>query len=398
MNWSELKGVEAAGVWKRGQLAARLTRTGGDVAFEYDAAYEGPQVAFTLPRDVGVVRRAAGALPPFFSGLLPEGRRLTAIQRAAKTSLDDELTLLLAVGAETVGDVQVLPAGTEPGEGPDDPEGRPTLDESDFHELFEQAIAPEPLDRAALAGAQDKVSGRMISLPVSHAGAEWILKLDPPEFPGLVQNEAFFLGAARESGLDVAEAEIVHDRGGVPGLLVKRFDRVERGGELVALAQEDAVQVLGRYPADKYRATTEEVIQGLASRTAAPIVAARDLVRQFAFAYLSCNGDAHAKNFSILERGEWRVSPAYDLPSTHVYGDTTMALSIGGKDREDIGRREFLALAETCGVPPKATARLLDDLLAASPRWLARIDELPFDEQRVHRLRRACEYRAQRLG
>src|SRR5205823_4030239 len=99
---------------------------------------------------------------------------------------------------------------------------------------------------------------------------------------------------------------------------------------------EDACQVLGRYPADKYQVTTAEVIDGLARVTGAPVVAARDLVQQFAFAYLTANGDAHAKNFSVLQRldGEWRVSPAYDLPSTQPYGDHTMALPLEGKTDE----------------------------------------------------------------
>ena len=57
----------------------------------------------------------------------------------------------------------------------------------------------------------------------------------------------------------------IHDADGVPGLLVKRFDRMETGpGAFVALAQEDGCQVLGRYTAEKYRVTTEEVIGALA--------------------------------------------------------------------------------------------------------------------------------------
>jgi serine/threonine-protein kinase HipA len=155
---------------------------------------------------------------------------------------------------------------------------------------------------------------------------------------------------------------------------------------------------VGRYPADKYRLTTEAVVQGLARLTGAPIVAARTLLQHFAFAYLTCNGDAHAKNFSILHRdGEWRVTPAYDLPSTPPYGDTTMALTLGGKSREDIRRSDFIALGEVCGVPSKATVRILDGLVAALPRWLDRLEELPFDDRRLHELRQACRHRADRL-
>jgi len=54
------------------------------------------------------VVRPGGALPAYFAGLLPEGRRLSALRRAVKTSADDELSLLLAVGADAIGDVQVV--------------------------------------------------------------------------------------------------------------------------------------------------------------------------------------------------------------------------------------------------------------------------------------------------
>lgn len=220
----------------------------------------------------------------------------------------------------------------------------------------------------------------------------------PPKDTGFGRDAA---EAARQSGLQVVDSQIVHDKEGRPGLLLSRFDRVPGGpgiGGLRALPQEDTCQVLGIYPADKYRLTTEEVIHGLSRVTGAPAVAARNLLQQFAFAYLTCNGDAHGKNFSILQRdGEWRVTPAYDLPSSHPYGDTTLALTIGGKDREDIGRRDFLTCGEQCGVPPKATARVLDELLDRMPLWLDRLDELPFDSRRIHELRQACLYRAGRL-
>jgi serine/threonine-protein kinase HipA len=418
MNAPDYRRVAVGAVHKAGEPAARLTREAdGGITFCYEPGYRGPAVATSLPLGAEPVRTVGGALPPFFSGLLPEGRRLTAIRSAVKTSADDELSLLLAVGADVVGDVQVLPEGTS---APPDEQSQPdqqtqpnrqtpphqqiqavgSFADVSFREVFERAVGPEAEDRTALAGVQDKVSGRMISLPVEHRDAAWILKLDPPEFPHLVANEAFFLAAARESGLTVAEAHVVHDRDGAPGLLVRRFDRVpgDDGRTLEPRAQEDACQVLGRYPADKYRLTTEELIAGLAARTGAPIVAARTLLQQLAFAYLSCNGDAHGKNFSIVHTGtEWRVSPAYDLPSTHPYRDVTMALPIAGKDREDIGRADFVTAGEACGVPARATARMLDQLVSTAPRWLERLHELPFDGRAVHKLEKACRYRLERL-
>jgi serine/threonine-protein kinase HipA len=403
---ADLKRIERALVSKAGRPAAWLLREPGAIRFEYRADYQGPAVAFSLPRDASPVRTPGGAVPAFFAGLLPEGRRLTALQRATKTSLEDELTLLLAVGEDTPGDVQVLPV--DPAEGLH-PVAKAEVQETsaaliqrfedfDFVKLFAAATGKDLLDRAALPGAQDKLSAWItIALPVGWEGAAWILKLDPPKYPHLVANEACFYGAAQASGLEVAKTCIVHDRTGRPGLLVQRFDREPHSAGLRALALEDGCQVLGRYPADKYRVSSEELLGALSQKCAAPLVAARDLLRQFAFAYLTGNGDLHAKNLSILERGEWRVAPAYDLPSTLPYGDLTMALPIEGRSGTDIRRKDFIALGRSAGLPDKATIRILDQLLARFPTWLPTLDDLPFEPRIRSKLRRAIELRAQRI-
>lgn len=84
------------------------------------------------------------------------------------------------------------------------------------------------------------------------------------------------------------------------------------------LAVEDACQVLGRWPGDKYVISTEDAITGLARRCRAPGVAALELYRLLVFAYLSGNGDLHGKNLAIMQdqRGEWKTTPAYDLPTS----------------------------------------------------------------------------------
>jgi len=401
---ASLRQVGAAVVLKRGRVAARLVRESGGVRFQYEPDYlddpAAPPVATTLPPTPEPTFTPAGAVPPFFAGLLPEGRRLGALSRSVKTSADDDLTLLLAVGRDTVGDVEVVPDGYEP-EPASSAVAIDKWEEVSFEDLYldmtgERLLRP----RAGLAGVQPKVSTEIVSLPVKRAGERFILKLDPPEYPHLVANEAFFLSAARRSGLRVAEAEIVTDRADTPGLLVRRFDRTAIDGAVVALAQEDACQVLGLYPADKYNVTTEAVVNALSQVTGAPIVAARDLLLQFAFAYLTGNGDGHAKNFSVGQdpTGEWRATPAYDTPSTQPYGDSTMALPIVGKNDERIGRDDFLALGAEVGVTRRATVRVLDDLVARADLWLPDIDSLPFDQRKRHKLRRVIEYRRARLS
>jgi serine/threonine-protein kinase HipA len=123
-------------------------------------------------------------------------------------------------------------------------------------------------------------------------------------------------------------AELVHDQTGTPGLLVQRFDRLPEADHLRPLAVEDACQVLGGWPSDKYVISTEDAIAGLARRSRAPGVAALELYRLLVFAYLSGNGDLHGKNLAIMQdqRGGWKITPAYDLPTSAVYGDRAMAL------------------------------------------------------------------------
>lgn len=87
----------------------------------------------------------------------------------------------------------------------------------------------------------------------------------------------------------------------------------------------------------------------------------------------------------------------YDLPSSYFYGDHTLALRIAGRVRDDIGRSHMLALASTVGLRERAATRVIDDLVARTPSWVERIDELPFGEHRLHKFRRAVADRRERL-
>jgi serine/threonine-protein kinase HipA len=397
----QLRAVERADVYKNGQRAATLTRTNDGVEFRYLPDWletGGAPVATTLPVRSEPVLRPAGALPSYFAGLLPEGRRLGALRRAVKTSADDELSLLLAVGADAVGDVQVVPAGVTPAEVP--PRiAIENIAETSFAELLtELGIRAQ---RIALPGVQDKTSAAMINLPVARAGERFILKLNPiGEYPHLVENEAFFLGAARASGLSVPPHSLVTDRAGEPGLLLLRFDRVTVAGELRARAVEDGCQAADRPPADKYLLGTERTFAALSAVCDAPALAGRELIRQLAFAYLTGNGDAHAKNFSIRqdEAGEWQVSPVYDVPSSHIYGDTTVAMSLGGRTGSDFAAKDFIALGAALGIPERAIRRALTELADRADRWLPELDTLPFDRGQVSKLRRVIQHRRMRLS
>jgi serine/threonine-protein kinase HipA len=395
----QLRLVKTADVYKAGVPAGVLRRRADRTEFLYLPEYldsGGPPVAWSLPLRAEAFIAPAAAVPAFFAGLLPEGRRLTALRRTVGTSADDEFSMLLAVGSDTIGDVQVLPAGdTFAGTRPaaiDD------FSEVVFADLFAQAIGPQP-DRVALPGVQDKVSGHMLNVPVQGRSRAYILKLNPPEFPHLVENEYFFFRAAAHTRLRVANVELVHDKLGAPGLLVQRFDRIGEGKHLRPLAVEDACQVLGRWPGDKYVISTEEAISGLARCCRAPGVAALELYRLLVFAYLSGNGDLHAKNLAILkdQRGEWRATPAYDLPSSAVYGDRTMALPIGGRIRQQLSWPMLQSLGEAIGVPGRLAADVIREQAAAAGTWIEDLKQLPFDASTIRNLRRLVQARIRHI-
>jgi serine/threonine-protein kinase HipA len=406
--WLDLVRLDRGDVYKAGVLVAQLVRHEDRVEFRYLHDHvDGRDVATTLPAGPAVVVTPGRSVPPYFAGLLPEGRRLTALRSALKTSADDDFSMLLAVGGDPVGDVQVVPAGVPPPPLDDDAETVSTLGAAaieaasfasvSFAEVFGRLLGGAP-DPVGFAGVQDKVSGRMISVPLRVGGTSYLLKLDPPEFPHLVENEQFFLSVARSCGLPVVESHVVRDREGLPGLVVERFDRHRAGGVLVSSAVEDGCQVAGRYPGDKYALDTEALFSAMARHCAARPVALRDLFRQLVVAIVTGNGDLHAKNVSIIDiEGEWRVAPTYDVPSSAPYGDRTLALALGGTREGQVSRRRLLESALAMGLPERAATITLDDLLSRLRPVPEQLEQLPFDDRRIADLRRLMRARMQLL-
>lgn len=388
-------------VRRNGVRVGTLTRTKRGSVFEYAAdarpleSEEG--IAFTLPYAARRFETTGVNLHPFFAGLLPEGLRLRALVRRLKKSEDDLLGLLVAVGGDCVGDVSVVPEGA-----PDAP-SEPTVDTAKlatvrFRDLFEESIAYAAGRRSrepTIAGVQEKVSAARISFPIRGAekGRAYILKLDPADKPLLVANEHFFMRMAGACGLDAARVALVTDRSGASGLLVERFDRTFADGRTRALHQEDACQLLDRYPADKYDVSCLEIGDALVRVCSAPAVEARSFLRLWAFSYVIGNGDLHAKNVSVLrDEGRVGITPAYDLLTTLPYGDRRMALKMGARD-DNLRRREFVQMGERLGVRAKATEAMLDALGEAIAPWIERVPEIGFDARRTADLERTMRKR-----
>lgn len=394
-------------VYKGERYMGMLQRTAHGASFEYTAEVVAQHsgealsaVAFSLPVRSAPYEVFGTNLHPFFAGLLPEGLRFRALARAVKTSEDDLFTLLAASGADTVGDVCIAEAGARP------KEHTPMADIArlstlSFEALFEDSLRYENMQsETAVAGVQPKLSAAMITFPLrtAHERRSYIMKLTPAEYPKLSENEAFFMALAKTCGFEVARTKLVHDVSGRSGLLVERFDRVaQRDGSLTRLHQEDACQLLDRYPADKYRLTLAEVSRAL-EVCSAPMVERLKLLRLQAFAYLIANGDLHAKNVSVqVKKGTVALTPVYDVLSTLPYGDRSVALSMEGRD-EHLKTAHFCAFGERVGLRRAAVEQMLTQLVRKVSSCLPRLSEIGLDEKKTAHLERMMRERLDDLA
>jgi serine/threonine-protein kinase HipA len=389
----DLREIDDADVYLDDTIVASLARLAGDeIRFNYDDALPVPpdssvrdrSVSWSLPVDADYpLVTTGGAVPPFFAGLLPEGVRLGVVTSSTKTSADDHFTLLLAIGADTIGNVRVLPTGAKP------PEHAPMFvpeRDTDFRAVFQRLTGSVKADPIGLPGVQAKVSAAMWSTPTSTASGPAILKLNPPTgFPRLVENEYFFMQMAADCGLRPARTRLLHDAHARSALLVDRFDR--KGN--IRIAQEDACQVAGVYPAAKYRIPAETAIASLADACArgggSRAAAILELLRVVVFSWLIGNGDLHGKNLSIYcPEGFWRPTPAYDLLTTQPYTAwrDPMALRLYGRANR-LNRNHFMEAAARLGLRSRAAAKMIDGIIDGAKPWSDRCGEIGFDARKT---------------
>lgn len=165
------------------------------------------------------------------------------------------------------------------------------------------------------------------------------------------------LRLAQRVGFTVPTWRLLTDAAGMDALVLSRFDRLSDVAPETAFDArpvEDAAQVMGLWPADKYNVTSEDLISSVSALTAAPAVTRLELFRRFVFALLTGNGDLHAKNVSVIQdaTGRWQLAPYYDFPSTLLYDDLTLALPIQGRT-DDISRKRLLAFADAISLPER---------------------------------------------
>lgn len=173
--------------------------------------------------------------------------------------------------------------------------------------------------------------------------------------------------AQKVFGIETAENALIFFGNGDPAYITKRFDVVTGG---LKLAQEDFASLAGKSPqthgADyKYLGSYWDLFEIMRENLPSYKVESLKLFKLLVFNYLFSNGDAHLKNFSIIETplGDFKLSPAYDLLNSRIHiEDKDFALNEGlipARMGQGNVAKQFQLLADYAGIQEKQRNTIL---------------------------------------
>ena len=173
--------------------------------------------------------------------------------------------------------------------------------------------------------------------------------------------------AQKVFGIETAENALIFFGNGDPAYITKRFDVVTGG---LKLAQEDFASLAGKSPqthgADyKYLGSYWDLFELMRENLPSYKVESLKLFKLLVFNYLFSNGDAHLKNFSIIEMplGDFKLSPAYDLLNSRIHiEDKDFALNEGlipARMGQGNVAKQFQLLADYAGIQEKQMNAIL---------------------------------------
>ncbi len=313
---------------------------------------------------------SAEATRAYVEGLLPEGTRRARLGRELDLDASDGYLLLAELGQDCPGAVSFLPAGETPRSR--DPGALAWLDEDELAEvvkpppprLFSDARRQRmrfvlPGLRHKLSLVRDEASGRW-AWPEAGVPSTHVIKPETGEYPEYVANEMFCMTVCRQVGIPVAKAT-VEQIAGRSCLISPRYDRVvgDGGREVRRLHCESFCQALGIPPGAEEESEEGEApgwteARGLLSAVSRPDEVVNLLTAAFCN-YILGNGDAHGKNFALIDREKtslsgpekkWRLAPLTDITSTVVYDDPVHHGLVISEEYQETSY--LLELAEVC--------------------------------------------------
>ena len=254
----------------------------------------------------------------------------------------------------------------------DSPTTNPETDE-----LFE-----ENRRRMSISGVQEKFSVLLDKnkLRLINEGEHGTYILKPIPAAGkkrdqMPANEHLTMQIARQVyGIETAENALIFFNDGTPAYITKRFDVTENGSKL---AQDDFASLAKRTPQThgehyKYLGNYLDIFELMRNYLTTYKLDAPKLLKILLFNYLFSNGDAHFKNFSILETpfGDYRLSPAYDLLNSRIHiEDKDFALDDGLLPRNLAQGKialQFSKLAEKVEISEKTFQDIMSLMISKS--------------------------------
>jgi serine/threonine-protein kinase HipA len=317
---------------------------------------------------------SAEATRAYVEGLLPEGHRRERLGRELNLDATDGYLLLAELGHDCPGAVTFLPAG----EAPRQPQ-RDSLAWLNEDELAEVVKPPPPRlfsdeqpqrMRFVLPGLRHKLSlvrdeeGDRWAWPEAGVPSTHVVKPETGEYPEYVANEMFCMTVCRQAGLPVAKAT-VEQIAGRCCLVSPRYDRIvaDGGVDVRRLHCESFYQALGISPDEDEESEDENEenealgwaeARGLLNAVSRPDEIVNLLTAAFCN-YILGNGDAHGKNFALIDREKtsvsgperkWRLAPLTDITSTVVYDDPIHHGLVISEEYQETSY--LLELAEVC--------------------------------------------------
>lgn len=244
--------------------------------------------------------------------------------------------------------------------------------------------------RISISGVQEKLSfildKNILRLTNEGEQGTYILKPIPADVKQASQvpaNEHFTMQIARQVyGINTSENALIFFEDGAPAYITKRFDVKKEGGKW---GKEDFATLAGKTKDNtganfKYDYSYEEIGMLIQKFVPAWRVEVEKYFSLVVFNYLFSNGDAHLKNFALLEspRGDYLLSPAYDLINTRLHvDDSDFALDKGlfaddfksskYKSSGHPSKIDFIEFAKRIGVAGGRVEKLLHPFLEKQP-------------------------------
>jgi serine/threonine-protein kinase HipA len=255
----------------------------------------------------------------------------------------------------------------------------------------------EKRKRISISGVQEKYSLKLEKneLVLTDTEGTHILKPVPAErldrVTDLPANEHVSMQIAQQVfGIKTAACGMIFFDEGSPAYITRRFDY--KPGSHDKYQVEDFATLLAKTPEKggqdfKYNASYLDIAMQIRQYAAAAPVALIEFFRLIVFNYLIANGDAHLKNFSLMEtaQGDYMLSPAYDLLCTALHiDDARLALHDGlykgdveEKSYQNFGtytRTSFIVFAQKAGINPDLAAKIVDDILAGTLKAMEMVE------------------------